>query len=127
MQIFEYFILTLTCVYEQKGRSFKINGHYYNFRRENKSKNKYHKCDKKCGSIKCRGSITISPNRQIIKKVKHTCQCQDKIFEYLQEYEETGLRFKINGYHYRLDYESTGKKNITGVIKGATPLSVADP
>jgi len=104
--------------YEQKGRSFKINGHYYNFRRENKSKNKYYKCDKKCGSIKSRGSITISPNRQIIKKVEHTCQCQDlQECEDLQEYEETGRRFKINGYNYRLDYESTEKKKYYRCIK----------
>ena len=56
--------------YEKIGRRFKINGFYYNFRREYTTKNKYYLCYKKKD---CRGSITISPNGQIVKRVEHTC------------------------------------------------------
>ena len=83
--------------YEEKNRRFKINGYYYSFQREFKSKNQYYVCNKRKGQ-KCRGSITISPNRQIIKRVEHTCQCQDQISEEVNEYDETERRFKINGY-----------------------------
>ena len=56
--------------YVKIGRRFKINGFYYNFRREYTTKNKYYLCYKKKD---CRGSITISPNGQIVKSVEHTC------------------------------------------------------
>ncbi len=95
--------------YEEIGRSSKINGHYYNLRCELKSKNKYYKCDKRVGSIKCRGSITISPDRHVIKKVEHSCKIQDKILEKVQEYEETDGRFKINGDNYNLISDSRSK------------------
>jgi hypothetical protein len=95
--------------YEETGGRLKINGYFYNFNNESRNKNKYYQCFKK-NSQKCRGSITISPNRQIIKRVEHTCQCQDQISEEVQEYEETGRSFKINGYYYSFQHEST-KKN----------------
>jgi hypothetical protein len=95
--------------YKEKGRSFKINGHYYNLKKKLMKKNKYYVCNK-LTSQKCRGSITISPNRQIIKRVEHTCQCQDQISEEVHEYEEKGRSFKINGYYYSFRLEST-KKN----------------
>jgi len=67
-------------------------------------KNKYYVCNK-LTSQKCRGSITISPNRQIIKRVEHTCQFQDQISEEVQEYEEKDGRLKINGHYYKLKSE----------------------
>ena len=88
--------------YEETARSFKINGYYYNFKRENKNKNKYYKCDKQVGSIKCGGSITISPNRQIIKRVEHTCNPskirnnQPKIIS-------------LDGYSYNYNFEYKNK------------------
>jgi hypothetical protein len=94
--------------YEESGRRLKINGYFYNFTNESKTKNKYYQCYKRSGIIKCRGSVTISPNRQIIKRVEHTCQNQ--ILEEVQVYEETGRRFKINGYCYNFKQEYT-KKN----------------
>ena len=105
--------------YEEIGRGFKINGYYYTFRHEFKSKKKYYVCSK-LKSQKCRGSITISPNRQIIKRVEHTCQSpnigsgisevEDKTLEEAYEYEEKGRRLKINGHNYNLKNESM-KKN----------------
>ncbi len=59
--------------YEESGRRLKINGYCYNFRQESMKKNKYYKCDKRQGARRCCGSVTISPNGQIIKKVEHTC------------------------------------------------------
>jgi len=97
--------------FEEKGGSFKIDGHYYHFTYESKTKNKYYKCYKMCNAIRCRGSITISPNRQIIKRVEHSCQCQDQISEEVHEFEENGGRFKINGYYYNFNYESIKKIN----------------
>ena len=94
--------------FEETGGRFKINGFYYNLYNESMKKNKYYKCNKK-DSQKCRGSITISPNRQIIKRVEHTCQCQDQILEEVQEYEETGRSFKINGYYYNFKRENKNK------------------
>jgi len=94
--------------YEEIGRSFKINGYYYHLKKESMKKNKYYACSKK-DSKKCRGSITISPNRHIIKRVEHSCQSQNQILEEVQEFEETGGRFKINGYFYNFYYESMNK------------------
>ena len=58
--------------YEESGRRLKINGYFYNFTNESKTKNKYYQCYKRSSIIKCRGSVTISPNGQIIKKVEHS-------------------------------------------------------
>ena len=90
--------------YEEKGRRLKINGHNYNLKNESMKKNKYYVCNK-MNSQKCRGSITISPNRQIIKRVEHDSQCQDQISEEVQEYEEKDGRLKINGHYYKLKSE----------------------
>ncbi len=90
--------------YEEIGRRFKINGYYYLLYNESMKKNKYYACNKK-NSQKCRGSLLITPSRQIIKKVEHTCQCQDQISEKVHEYEEIGRRFKINGYFYNFNRE----------------------
>jgi c-di-GMP-related signal transduction protein len=95
--------------YEETGGKFKINGYFYKFRHESWTKNKYYQCYKRCNAIKCRGSITISPNGQIIKRVEHTCQCQDQILEEVHEYEEIGRRFKINGYYYSFQREFKSK------------------
>ena len=59
--------------YEESGRRFKINGHYYNLIYETKTGNKYYVCNKKHCAIKCRGSITITSDRKIVKKVDHIC------------------------------------------------------
>ena len=91
--------------YEESGRSFKINGHYYHFTNESKKKNKFYLCNKRKGQ-QCRGSITISPNRQIIKRIEHSCQSQNQILEEVHEFEETGGRFKINGYFYNFNNDS---------------------
>ena len=96
--------------YEEIGRSFKINGHFYNFISEYETKYKYYRCLKRNSIIRCRGSITISPSRQIIKMVEHNCQCQDKILEEVQEYVKKGRSFKINGHYYGFQHESK-KKN----------------
>ena len=90
---------------------FKINGYNYNFQYESRTKNKHYRCNKSGNAIKCRGSITLSPSRQITKKVEHTCQNQDQILEEVHEYEETGASFKINGYFYNLQYQSRTKNN----------------
>jgi hypothetical protein len=59
--------------YEEIGRIFKINGHSYHFVSESTKKIKYYRCNKRTCLEKCRGSITISPNDQIIKRIEHTC------------------------------------------------------
>ncbi len=102
--------------FEKKGGRFKINGYYYNFHNESTNKNKYYQCYKK-NSQKCRGSLVITPSRQIIKRVEHTCQCQDQILEEVQEFEEKGGRFKINGYYYNFHNESTNKNKYYGCNK----------
>jgi hypothetical protein len=56
------------------GSKFKINGHHYYFKKEQKTGNTYFQCI--CSNLidgKCLGSITITPNRLIVKKVEHTC------------------------------------------------------
>ncbi len=58
--------------YEEIGRRFKINGHYYILNSESMKKNKYYVCVKQ-KTKKCRGSITVTPNSKIFKKVDHTC------------------------------------------------------
>ena len=58
--------------YEEIGRGFKINGYNYNFNGESMKKFKFYGCNKR-NSQKCRGSMKISPNRQIILMVGHTC------------------------------------------------------
>ena len=58
--------------YEETDKKTKINGHFYHFRSESKIKSKYYLCNKR-NTQKCRGSITISANREIVKKVEHTC------------------------------------------------------
>jgi histone H3/H4 len=103
--------------FEKKGGRFKINGYFYNFTNESTNKNKYYTCNKRRCTIKCRGSITISPNGQIIKKVEHTCQCQYQILEEVQEYAEKGRSFKINGYYYHFKYESNTKSKHYACIK----------
>ena len=97
--------------YEEIGGKFKINGYFYNFNKEYRTKNKFYICNKRKGQ-QCRGSITISPNRQIIKRVEHSCQSQNQILEEVQEFEEKGGRFKINGYFYNLFYESRTKNKL---------------
>ena len=91
------------------GSKFKINGHHYYFNAEHKTGNKYFQC-KGSNSFgkKCSGSITITPNHRITKKVEHICcgiGTVDKTFlekelEKVQEYEEMGSKFKINGHRY---------------------------
>jgi hypothetical protein len=95
--------------YEETDGKFKINGYFYNYHHESNTGKKYYTCNKRCNAIKCRGSITISPNRQITKKVEHTCQSQDQISEEVHEYEEIGRGFKINGYYYNFNGESMKK------------------
>ena len=103
--------------FEEKGGRFKINGYYYNFSNESTTKNKYYQCFKRNSIIRCRGSIIISPNGQIIKKVEHTCQGQDQILEEVHEYEEIGRSLKINGHYYNFKYESNTKSKHYACIK----------
>ena len=102
------------------GRRFKINGHHYYLNAEHKTGNKYFQC-KLLNSIgkKCSGSITITPNHRITKKVEHICcgigtvdmPSEDNGLEKVQEYEKIGKRFKINGHRYYLTYKhKTGNK-----------------
>jgi hypothetical protein len=116
--------------YEEKGRRLKINGHNYNLKNESMKKNKYYVCNK-MNTQKCRGSVIISPNRQIIKRVEHTCQSQNQILEEVQEFEEKGGRFKINGYYYNLQsvsiqknkYYQCFKKNSIIKCRGSVTIS----
>ena len=101
---------------ETDRRSFTTNGHSYNLKNESTIKNKYYVCNK-VNSQKCRGSITISPSGQIIKRVEHTCQCQNQISEEVHEYEEIGRGFKINGYYYNFNGESMKKFKYYGCNK----------
>ena len=67
----------------------------------NISQKKYYVCSK-LKLKKCRGSITISPNRQIIKRVDHTCNLskirnnQPKIIS-------------LDGYSYNYNFEYKNK------------------
>ena len=114
---------------ETDRRSFTTNGHSYNLKNESTIKNKYYVCNK-VNSQKCRGSITISPSGQIIKRVEHSCQSQNQIMEEVQEFEETGGRFKINGhfYHFRSESKIKSKyylcnKRITQKCRGSITIS----
>ncbi len=104
--------------YEKTGNKFKLNGYWYFFSKLLKSKNKYFTCIKRCNSEKCHGSIVITPNRQIAKKVDHSCnkasqECSTmvdkevyrrcsvvlvdlKSFDEMNEYDERGRKLKIN-------------------------------
>ena len=61
--------------YEKKGGKFKINGHRYYSSAERKTGNKYFTCIH-YNSIqkRCQGSISITPNLQIARKVEHSCK-----------------------------------------------------
>ena len=56
-----------------RGKKTKIDGQFYYFYYESKIKNKYYLCSKKGTIRKCRGSILVSPNGQVVKRVEHTC------------------------------------------------------
>jgi hypothetical protein len=97
--------------YEVIGKKFKINGHRYYFRVEFKSKNKYFQCIlSNSTKNRCLGSITITPNLQIAKKVEHNCIDLQEM-ERVLEYEEIGRQFKINGhrYYFRVEFKSMNK------------------
>ena len=104
--------------YEKIGRRFKINGFYYNFRREYTTKNKYYLCNKNRCTIRCRGSITISPDSKIFKMVKHNCNTlKTENLPQITEYEQIGGKTKINGYYHYFRYESINKnKNYSCII-----------
>ena len=102
--------------YEVIGKKFKINGHRYYFRVEFKSKNKYFQCIlSNSTKNRCLGSITITPDLQIAKKVEHNCIDlleMEKVLEY-EEIGRKGRKFKINGYCYYFRDENTKKNHKT--------------
>ena len=94
---------------------FKINGSFYHFNYESSKKNKYYLCIKRRRGIKCRGSITISPNSKIIKKAKHSCNpsknknspprmLKNKETRHFQPMIKT-----INGYNYNFQTQYKNK------------------
>jgi hypothetical protein len=111
------------------GNRFKINGHDYRFCKVLKTKNKHFRCVHRYSTKKrCQGSITITPNLQIVKKVEHICNdfgtedkpLEDKDLEKVQEYEEIGENFKINGHRYYLTYKhKTGNKYFAKKVEHA--------
>ncbi len=64
--------------YKKEGRRFKINGYWYNFGKEFKSKDKYYSCNKR-QTKNCQGSITITRDRHIHKTIQHTCDTAAEI------------------------------------------------
>jgi hypothetical protein len=100
--------------YEERGNRFKINGHDYRFCKVLKTKNKHFRCVHRYSRTKkrCQGSITITPNFQIVTKVEHICIDLLEI-DKVQEYEEIGRKFKINGYCYYFRDENTKKNHKT--------------
>jgi len=87
--------------YEEAGGRFKINGHLYYFRHENKAKNKYYACQKRLNAIKCRGSITLSPNREIVNMVAHTCDPSKN--------NNPPIIISVDGYSYSLNKQYKNK------------------
>jgi hypothetical protein len=77
-----------------------IEGHIYRFKLKYRNDRKYLKCKRRG----CAGSVTLSSNGTIVRKSLHTCsgayKVADKVFEEIVEYEETGGKYKINGYLY---------------------------
>ena len=111
--------------YEETDRGFKINGHYYHFCREYKTEtqNKYYLCNKICNSIRCPGSITISPSHHIIKKVGHTCN-------QLKNKKTPRIMITVDGYSYNFQtqYKNKNKyfrcrKKNTQKCRGSVTLS----
>ena len=68
----------ITTKFRKSREITKIDGHFYHFCREYKTKNKYYLCAKRL-KVNCRGSITISPDGQLIRRVEHDCSktCQE--------------------------------------------------
>ena len=102
--------------YEKIGRKFKIDGHFYYFRFESMTKNKQYSCIER-NTKRCRGSITISPNNKIVKKVEHSCitSINDNHL-YTTNYGKTerklrGNNIKIAGnfYHFCREYKTKNK------------------
>jgi len=111
--------------YEETGGKFKINGYFYKFRHESKTGNKYYKCDKMCNAIRCRGSVTISPNGQIIKKVEHTCNPLKIKNKY-----NPRIVITVEGYSYYFNHQYKNKniyysckKKTTEKCRGSVTLS----
>ena len=103
--------------YEEIGRRFKINGYDYYLISESKTEHKYYLCIKSRCAIRCRGSITISPNNKIVKKVEHSCitSINDNHL-YTTNYGKTerklrGNNIKIAGnfYHFCREYKTKNK------------------
>ena len=92
---YRYKILEEVQEYEEIGGRFKINGYFYNFRSESKSKHKYYLCNKRRNTIKCRGSITVSQNHEIVKKIEHTCNpLKNKNRQFRTDHEEAERQLK---------------------------------
>ena len=128
--------------YEKIGRKFKIDGHFYYFRFESMTKNKQYSCIER-NTKRCRGSITISPNSRIVKKIEHICNKSQNdnynkgrakaklISEELHEYEDKDGRFKINGncYYYRSEsslknkYFTCVKRDRLKICRGSITMS----
>jgi hypothetical protein len=74
-----------------------MNGYYYHFRRESKIKHQVYWCSQKI-SRKCYGSITLTWNREIVKKIEHTCDpLKNKIPLFRTECEEAERELKNKG------------------------------
>ena len=86
--------------YEEIRNKFKINGHLYYFPSE-LSTNKYYQCIYATSTRKkCQGSILLTPNNRIVKKVEHACTDIDTMEEEHEHEEISSRKFKINGYIY---------------------------
>ena len=114
--------------YVKIGRRFKINGFYYNFRREYTTKNKYYLCNKNRCTIRCRGSITISPDSKIVKKIEHTCNTpRNEIDSSITTREKTerelrGKKTLIYGHFYHFRHESIKKNKYYVCSKRNCPI-----
>ena len=87
---------------------------------QHKTKNKNFRCVfANSTKNRCHGSMTITPNLQIVQKVEHICNdfgtedkpLEDKDLEKVQEFEVIGKKYKINGHlhYFRLEFKSKNK------------------
>jgi acetyltransferase-like isoleucine patch superfamily enzyme len=114
--------------YEESGGRFKINGYFYNFSYESKTKYKYFVCNKSRCTIRCRGSITISPDSKIVKKIEHTCNTpRNEIDSSITTREKTerelrGKKTLIYGHFYHFRHESIKKNKYYVCSKRNCPI-----
>jgi hypothetical protein len=114
--------------YEETGGRFKINGYFYNFSYESKTKYKYFVCNKSRCAIRCHGSITISPNKKIVKKIEHICNVlKNNKLKSIATFEKMGRKLRgkktlIDGYFYHFRHESIKKNKYYVCSKRNCPI-----